>query len=145
MNNNFLKILILILILGFVSWLCIFIGIDFSIRTLLLVMVIDYVIGTSLAITGKAKHENGTLSSKIGYKGIIKKVIILLLVGLGAIIDNFLISTGISFGYIREISTIAFILNESLSIVENAKLSGLKIPDVFNKIIDFLNNIKNKK
>ena len=140
MNNKFLKVLILVLIIVFVFWLCLFIGIDFSIRTLLLVMTIDYVIGVSLAITGSSKH--GDLSSKIGYKGIVKKITILLLVALGAIIDEYLVSRGISFEYIKDISIIAFMINESLSIVENSRLAGLKIPDVFTRFIEFLDNIK---
>ena len=142
MNNKFLKVLILVLIIGFVFWLCLFIGIYFSIRTLLLVMTIDYVIGVSLAITGSSKHGDGKLSSKIGYKGIVKKITILLLVALGAIIDEYLVSRGISFEYIKDISIIAFMINESLSIVENSRLAGLKIPDVFTRFIEFLDNIK---
>ena len=144
MNNKFLKVLILVLIIGFVFLLCLFIGIDFSIRTLLLVMTIDYVIGISLAITGSSKHGYGKLSSKIGYKGIVKKITILLLVALGAIIDEYLVSRGISFEYIKDISIIAFIINEIVSIVENSKLAGLEIPDIFTKLIEFL-NIKKKK
>ena len=144
MNNKFLKVLILVLIIGFVFWLCLFIGIDFSIKTLLLVMTIDYVIGISLAITGSSKHGDGKLSSKIGYKGIVKKITILLLVALGAIIDEYLVSRGISFEYIKDISIIAFMINESLSIVENSRLAGLEIPDIFTKLIEFL-NIKKKK
>ena len=147
MNNKLLKVLVLILIITFVGWLCFFIGIDFSIKTLLLVMTIDYVIGISLAITGSSKHGDGKLSSKIGYKGLIKKITILLLVGLGAIIDDYLVASGISFEYIKDISIIVFIVNESLSIVENYKLARLKIPDVFTRSIEFLDNIelRNKK
>ena len=144
MNNKFLKVLILVLIIVFVFWLCLFIGIDFSIRTLLLVMTIDYVIGVSLAITGSSKHGDGKLSSKIGYKGIVKKITILLLVALGAIIDEYLVSRGISFEYIKDISIVAFIVNEIVSIIENSRLAGLEIPDIFTKLIEFL-NIKKKK
>ena len=144
MNNKLLKVLVLILIITFVGWLCFFIGIDFSIKTLLLVMTIDYVIGISLAIIGSSKHGDGKLSSKIGYKGLIKKITILLLVGLGAIIDDYLVASGISFEYIKDISIVAFIINEVVSIVENSRLAGLEIPDIFTKIIEFL-NIKKKK
>lgn len=144
MNNKFLKVLVLILIITFVVWLCFFIGIDFSIKTLLLVMTIDYAIGISLAIIGSSKHGDGKLSSKIGYKGLIKKITILLLVGLGAIIDDYLVASGISFEYIKDISVVAFIINEIVSIVENSRLAGLEIPDIFTKLIEFL-NIKKKK
>ena len=142
MNNKFLKVLVLILIITFVGWLCYFIGIDFSIKTLLLVMIIDYAIGISLAIIGSSKHGDGKLSSKIGYKGLIKKMTILLLVGLGAIIDDYLVASGISFEYIKDISVVAFIVNEVVSIIENSRLAGLNIPDVFTRFIEFLGNIK---
>ena len=144
MNNKLLKVLVLILIITFVGWLCFFIGIDFSIKTLLLVMTIDYVIGISLAITGSSKHGDGKLSSKIGYKGLIKKITILLLVGLGSIIDDYLVASRISFEYIKDISIVAFIVNEIVSIIENSRLAGLEIPDIFTKLIEFL-NIKKKK
>ena len=144
MNNKFLKVLVLILIITFVGWLCYFIGVDFSIKTLLLVMTIDYAIGISLAIIGSSKHGDGKLSSKIGYKGLIKKMTILLLVGLGAIIDDYLVASGISFEYIKDISVVAFIINEIVSIIENSRLAGLEIPDIFTKLIEFL-NIKKKK
>lgn len=145
MHNKFKKVLLLFLLISFVIGLCLFIGVDFSIRTLLLVMAIDYVIGISLAVIGSSKHGDGKISSKVGYKGIIKKIIILLLVGLGAIIDDYLVSHRIDFAYIKDIAVVAFILNEALSIVENARLSGLKIPNIFTKLIDILNNIKFKK
>ncbi len=144
MNNKLLKVLVLILIITFVGWLCFFIGIDFSIKTLLLVMTIDYAIGISLAIIGSSKHGDGKLSSKIGYKGLIKKITILLLVGLGAIIDDYLVASGISFEYIKDISVVAFIVNEIVSIIENSRLAGLEIPDIFTKLIEIL-NIKKKK
>lgn len=142
MNNKFLKVLVLVLIMIFVGWLCFFIGIDFSIKTLLLVMTIDYAIGISLAMIGISKHGDGKLSSKTGYKGLIKKITILLLVGLGAIIDDYLVASGISFEYIKDISVLAFIINESVSIIENSRLAGLNIPDVFTKLIEFLDNLK---
>lgn len=70
-------------------------------------------------------------------------------VGLGAIIDDYLVLSEIRFEQIKDISIIVFIVNESLSIVENYKLARLKIPDMFTRSIEFLDNIelrnKNKK
>ena len=63
-------------------------------------------------------------------------------VGLGAIIDDYLVLSEIRFEQIKDISIIAFIINESLSIVENSRLAGLKIPDVFTRFIEFLDNVK---
>ena len=146
MQNKILKVLILIIMIIFVGWLCFFIGLDFALETLLLVMVIDYILGISLAITGNSKHGDGKLSSKIGYKGLVKKINIVLLVGLAVLIENYLIAIGIQVKYIKDITIIAFIVNESISIIENSKLAGLDIPNTFIKLTNILNNIKlNKK
>lgn len=146
MQNKILKVLILIIMIIFVGWLCFFIGLDFALETLLLVMVIDYILGISLAITGNSKHGDGKLSSKIGYKGLVKKINIVLLVGLAVIIENYLIAIGIQVKYIKDITIIAFIVNESISIIENSKSAGLDIINIITKVIDILNNIKlNKK
>ena len=146
MQNKILKVLILIIMIIFVGWLCFFIGLDFALETLLLVMVIDYILGISLAITGNSKHGDGKLSSKIGYKGLVKKINIVLLVGLAVLIENYLIAIGIQIKYIKDITIIAFIVNESISIIENSKLAGLDIPNTFIKLTNILNNIKlNKK
>ncbi|EIA28469.1 Phage-related holin, partial [Candidatus Arthromitus sp. SFB-4] len=80
-NNGIVKIGLLILILVFAIGLSLWIGIDFAIRTLILVMCVDYVLGLSLAISDKSKHGDGGLSSHIGYKGLVKKINMLLLVG----------------------------------------------------------------
>ncbi len=142
MNNKILKILILILIVMFVGWFCFFIGLDFALKTLLLTMIIDYILGISLAIIGKSKHGDGKLSSKIGYKGLLKKINMILLVGLAVIIENYLVAIGIQVKYIKDITIIAFIVNEGISIIENSRLAGLNILDVFTRFIEFLNNIK---
>lgn len=145
MNNKFIKILALVLIIIFVCWLYFFIGIDFSINTLILVMCIDYILGIALAIIGHSKHGNGKISSDIGYRGIIKKITVLLLVSLGAIIDDYLVINGIGFEYIKDISIVAFIINETISIIENSRYIGIEIPSIFEKIINILLNIKSKK
>ena len=144
MKNKFLKIIVLILIITFVGWLCYFIGLDFSFKTLLLVIVIDYIVGISLAIIGKSKHGDGNLSSKVGYKGLIKKINMILLVGLAVIIENYLTSIGIQSKYIKDITIIAFIVNESISIIENSKLVGLDFKCMLDKVFELL-KLKNKK
>ena len=60
-NSRFVKIGLLILILVFAIGLSLWIGIDFAIRTLILVMCVDYVLGLSLAISDKSKHGDGGL------------------------------------------------------------------------------------
>ena len=145
MKNNCVKIIILAIIILFVVWLGFFIGIDFSIKTLLIVMTIDYLIGMALAITGNSKHGDGGLSSSVGYEGLIKKIIILLLVGLIAVIESYLLSHGVQFEYIKDMAIVAFIINEVISVVENVKFAGLEVPEIFTKFIDNLKNIRLKK
>lgn len=144
MQNKILKILILIIMIMFVGWLCFFIGLDFALKTLLLVIVIDYILGISLAIIGNSKHGDGNISSKIGYKGLVKKINMMLLVGLAVLIENYLIAIGIQVKYIKDITIIAFIVNETISIIENSKLVGLDIINIITKAIDIL-KLKNKK
>lgn len=145
MKNKIIRIGILILVLIFAIGLSFSIGIDFSVKTLILIMCIDYSLGLSLAITGNSKHGNGTLSSKIGYKGLVRKITILLLVGLGSIIDNYLLQNGIDFAYIKDVAVTGFILNEIISIIENAQLIGLKLPSIFSKLVEVLENLKSNK
>ncbi len=52
-------------------------------------MCVDYVLGLSLAISDKSKHGDGGLSSHIWYKGLVKKINMLLLVGVAVIVENF--------------------------------------------------------
>ena len=144
MNNKFLKVLTLIVMIIFIGWLCFFIGMDFSLKTLLLVMVMDYILGISLATIGKSKHGNKDLSSKIGYKGLVKKVNMILLVGLSVIIEIYLIAIGIHVKYIKDITIVSFIVNESISIIENSKLVGLDCTIIIEKAIELF-KLKNKK
>lgn len=103
-------------------------GIDAAFKCLIIIMIIDYITGVI------ANRVN--LDSKIGFKGIAKKVMILALVAVGAQVDK-AIGTD---GYMcRTIVTMFYIANESLSIVENSAKMGLPVPQ---KLIDCLNQLK---
>lgn len=112
-----------------------------SLTTLLVFMLIDYV--TGLVVAGvfhkSPKTENGGLESKAGWKGLIRKCVVLLLVLVGHRLD---IELGSS--YICDAVCIAFIVNETISIVENAGLMGLPVPKFITNAIELLQN-KNKK
>ena len=98
-------------------------GWDTSLITLLLFMGIDYITGLAVAACGKSpKSDTGRLSSKIGWRGLAKKCVSLLL--------------GTS--YIRDAVCIAFTVNELISITENAGLLGVPLPAVITKAIDLL-------
>lgn len=103
-------------------------GCDILFKTLLVFIIIDYITGILRAIYTKE------LSSKIGAKGIIKKVGYIFIVILAALLDKLLNSTG----NIRNIVIYMFIANEGISILENWTSMGIKIPkilkDKFNDI-----------
>lgn len=106
-------------------------GFDIAIQSLLIVMVVDYLTGIASAMYNKE------LSSKIGFKGILKKFSYLCVVALSVVIDNL---TGQS-GLIRTLIIYFFVANDGLSIIENMTEMGVKLPQ---KLIDSLEQIKKK-
>ena len=105
--------------------------------TLIAFMAIDFVMGLIVAgVFHKSnKSENGNLNSRAGWKGLCKKCVTLLFV---LVVHRLDVSLGTS--YIRTATIIAFIANEILSIVENAGLMGIPLPNVITKAIDILKN-----
>ena len=106
-------------------------GIDIALQSLLIVIVIDYLTGIASAIYNKE------LSSKMGFKGIIKKFSYLLVVALSVVIDNLLGQSGL----IRSLVIYFFVANDGLSIIENMAEMNIKLPQ---KLIDALEQIKSK-
>ncbi|CUU51213.1 phage holin family protein [Clostridium beijerinckii] len=103
--------------------------------TLLIFMCIDYVTGFIVALIFKnsPKTDTGGLSSKVGYKGLAKKVMILLFLLIGYRLDLTLNTS-----YIKDGICIAFIVNELVSITENATLMGFPTPTIITNAIDIL-------
>jgi toxin secretion/phage lysis holin len=119
----------------------IFGGWDAAMASLLLFMAVDYTTGLIVAASGKSpKSEGGGLSSATGWHGIAKKCVMLLLVLVAARLD---LTLGTS--YIRDAVCIAFLVNELLSIVENAGLLGIPLPNALKKAIDLLQEKEEKK
>lgn len=106
-------------------------GFDVALQSLLIVMVVDYLTGIASAIYNKE------LSSKVGFKGILKKFSYLCVVALSVVIDNL---TGQN-GLIRTLVIYFFVANDGLSIIENMAEMGIKLPQ---KLIDSLEQIKKK-
>lgn len=106
-----------------------------SLSTLLIFMMIDYVTGLIVAgvFHNSKKTDSGALESRAGFKGLFRKGMILLLVLVGYRLD-----LAIGTSYIRDAICIAFIANETISIIENAGLMGIKIPAVLENAIDIL-------
>lgn len=115
------------------SWL--FGGWDAALQTLLVFMASDYLSG--LVVAGvfhhSAKTPSGGLSSEVCFTGLMKKCMILLFVLLGHRLDVILASA-----YIRDGVCIAFMINELLSIIENAGSMGVPVPEIVKNAIDLL-------
>ena len=110
-------------------------GWDASILTLCVFMVIDYVTGFIVAAVFRKskKSETGGLKSHEGWKGLCKKGMILLLVVVANLLDK-----QIGANYTRDAVCIFFIVNEGVSILENAGLMGVPIPQWLKKSLDIL-------
>lgn len=109
-------------------------GYDETLKTLLFVIVLDLICGYTVAIFHKSKKTNtGGLSSRVNFEGLIKKVLIIVCVVLGHRFDILL-----NVEYIRTAVCIAFIINETLSIIENLALMGVKMPEIITKTLDIL-------
>lgn len=106
-------------------------GVDVALNSLLVVMIIDYITGVASAFYNKQ------ISSKVGYKGIIKKFTYLCVVALAVVIDNL---TGQS-GLVRSLVIYFFVGNDGISIIENLAEMNIKLPQ---KLIDALQQIKEK-
>ena len=111
-------------------------GWDTALITLVTVMAIDFVTGIMVAgvFHTSPKTESGALSSNIGWKGLCKKVFVMLFVLIGHRVD---LTLGTSM--IRDSIIIGYTAIELVSIVENAGLMGLPMPEVIKKAIDLLN------
>ena len=125
---------------GFISAL--FGGWDTALQTLIIFMAVDYITGLIVAGVFKKsnKTETGALDSKAGWKGLCKKGMTLLIVLIAARLDNMIGST-----FIRDAVVIGYIANEGISIIENAGLMGVPIPEAIKKGIDALTSIKQGK
>lgn len=110
-------------------------GWDAAMTTLLIFMGVDYL--TGLVVAGmfhtSPKTENGALESRAGWKGLCRKGVTLLIVLVACRLDLVMGST-----FIRDAAIIAFIANETISIIENAGLMGVPIPAVVVKAIEVL-------
>ena len=112
-------------------------GFDAALLTLILFMGIDYI--TGLIVAGvfhtSEKTENGMLESRAGWKGLCRKGVTLLIVMIACRLDLMMGSN-----FIRDAVVIAFVANETISIIENAGLMGVPIPAAIVRAIEVLKN-----
>ena len=121
------------------GWLGYFLGgCDGLLYALIAFVVIDYITGVMCAVADKK------LSSTVGFKGICRKVLIFLLVGIANILDVQVIGSGsvlrtaVIFFYI-------YISNEGVSLLENAAHLGLPVPDRIKTVLEQLHNRAEKE
>ena len=112
---------------GFLGW---FLGgFDGFLYALIAFTVIDYITGVMCAITDKK------LSSSVGFKGICRKVLIFTLVGIGNIVDVYVLVQG---GVLRTAIIFFYLSNEGVSIMENTAHLGLPIPAKLKEVLEQL-------
>ena len=119
------------------GWLGWFLGgLDGLVYALIAFVVIDYITGIMCAVLEKK------LSSEVGARGIFKKILIFSLVGIAHIIDSRLIGSGSA---VRTAVIFFYITNEGISIIENAALIGLPVPNKLKDILAQLNKEKDEE
>ena len=114
------------------GWLGYFLGgCDGLLYALIAFVAIDYITGVMCAISDK------TLSSEVGFRGICRKVLIFLLVGIGHIVDAQVIGSG---GVLRTAVIFFYLSNEGVSLIEHAAHLGLPVPDKLKAVLEQLHD-----
>ena len=118
---------------GVLSWLVG--GFDTPVLALVICMGADYVTGLIVAgvFHSSPKTSGGGLDSRVGWKGLARKFVTLLIVVVANLMDALL-----GLGYVRDAVIVGFCANECISILENAGHMGLPIPGVLMRAIDAL-------
>ena len=114
------------------GWLGWFLGgCDGLMYALIAFVVVDYITGIMCAIVDKK------LSSAVGFKGICKKVLIFLLVGVANILDVNIIGSG---SVLRTAAIFFYLSNEGVSLLENASHLGLPVPNAIKEVLQQLHD-----
>lgn len=111
-------------------------GWDTALITLVTFMAVDYVTGMLVAgvFHKSPKTPGGGLESRAGWKGLVRKGVALLIVLVASRLDVLVGSDS----FCRDAVVIAFVVNEALSIIENAGLMGVPVPEVLVRAIEVL-------
>lgn len=119
------------------GWLGYFLGgCDGLLYALIAFVVIDYLTGVMCAVAEKK------LSSAVGFKGICRKVLIFLLVGIANVLDVQVIGTG---SVLRTAVIFFYISNEGVSLIENAAHLGLPVPEKIKNVLEQLHDRAEKE
>ena len=104
--------------------------------TLLAFTAMDYITGVMCAVNDK------TLSSEVGFRGICRKVLIFMLVGIANILDADVVGTG---SVLRTAVIFFYISNEGVSLLENAAHLGLPVPEKIKTVLEQLHDRAEKE
>ena len=119
------------------GWLGYFLGgCDGLLYALIAFVVIDYITGVMCAVADKK------LSSEVGFKGICRKVLIFLLVGIANVLDVQVIGNG---SVLRTAVIFFYISNEGVSLLENAAHLGLPVPERIKTVLEQLHDRAEKE
>lgn len=115
-----------------------FCGLPPIIWVLLAVITLDYITGIICGLMGKSpKTENGGLSSKEAFQGLLRKALILFVVLLAALLDRAVsLSAEIEFAAVAGATCLWFIASEGMSILENAAAMGVPIPKILLQALE---------
>lgn len=119
---------------GFIGWLLG--GFDGFLYALIAFAVIDYITGVMCTISDKR------LSSEVGFKGICRKVLIFVLVGIGNLVDMYVLGEA---GVLRTAVIFFYLSNEGVSLLENSAHLGLPIPQKLKSVLEQLHNRNEKE
>ena len=111
-------------------------GFDGFLYALIAFAVIDYITGVMCAISDKR------LSSEVGFKGICRKVLIFVLVGIGNLVDVYVLGEA---GVLRTAVIFFYLSNEGVSLLENSAHLGLPIPQKLKSVLEQLHNRNEKE
>ena len=124
----------LIVMIG--GWLGYFVGgMDGLLSVLVIMIVIDYVTGVMVGMAEKK------ISSKIGFIGICRKILIIMFVGIANVLDLYVIGSG---SMLRTAAIFFYISNEGISILENAAKLGLPVPSKIKNMLEQLHDTAEK-
>ena len=130
MKENMTSVQVVFTAIG--GWLGWFLGgCDGLMYALIAFVVVDYITGIMCAIVDKK------LSSEVGFKGICKKVLIFLLVGMANILDVNIIGSG---SVLRTAAIFFYLSNEGVSLLENAAHLGLPVPNAMKEVLQQLHD-----
>ncbi len=96
---------------------------------LIVFVVVDYITGVMVAVSERK------VSSAVGYKGILKKIFLLIMVGVAHVLDAQVMNTG---SMLRTAVIFFYLSNEGISIIENAGKLGIPVPEKVRKVLEQL-------